>query len=235
MQPTAILIDLYGTLVHEDPAYPSVSTFLRSRGILLAPEKHMSFWTEDIDGHDHTKYSSTRTAFKAWARSRRAEMLSSVGTPVERQAQVLDEFETWDLRLPWKPYPEAVSVLKHLGNIGIRRVIASNWSWDIDAALEMAGISELVDAVACSARVGYRKPHPAFYRAALSAAGAEAHSTIFVGDNWIDDVQGPMRFGIQPIHLARLQDIKKQQFERGPDSTTTLRINSLRELVRIVS
>ena len=54
-----------------------------------------------------------------------------------------------------------------------------------------------------SARLGYRKPHPLIYLAALDALGTDPKEVLFVGDSWGPDVLGPIAVGMQAAHLAR--------------------------------
>jgi putative hydrolase of the HAD superfamily len=57
--------------------------------------------------------------------------------------------------------------------------------------------------VVTSARVGYRKPHPAIYRQALLDAGETAETTAMVGDNLNADVIGAEAAGLHGVFLNR--------------------------------
>ena len=72
--------------------------------------------------------------------------------------------------------------------------IASNF----DARLRgvVAGLPELAglgDSLVISSEVGYRKPHPAFYRAACESLGLPPGRVLCVGDDPENDVLGPDR------------------------------------------
>jgi putative hydrolase of the HAD superfamily len=54
-----------------------------------------------------------------------------------------------------------------------------------------------------SAEVGYRKPHPAFYRAACESLGLPAERVLCVGDDPENDVLGPRRAGLRGVLLDR--------------------------------
>jgi putative hydrolase of the HAD superfamily len=232
---TVVFFDFYGTLAHEDPAHPSISQFFEERLIALPPDLHMPFWAEDIVGDDHTTYSISRDAYKRWARDRRRTILRNAAVPPESIESTLDAFEDWDSSLQMQAYPESHAVLSELGRRGIRRFIASNWDWDIDRAVRASGIKDLIDGVVGSGRLGYRKPHPRFYELALKAAAVEPSGALFVGDNWIDDVEGPIQAGIAvAVHLNRSNDPIRHQSDRGPSVTSVPRITDLRGLLQVI-
>ena len=64
----------------------------------------------------------------------------------------------------------------------------------VPAFLDRLGVAHLFEAVVLSVDVGYRKPHPAIYRA------APAGPAIFVGDSYAADYAGPTAAGI-PAYL----------------------------------
>ncbi|MFI2214243.1 HAD family hydrolase [Streptomyces sp. NPDC020141] len=86
---------------------------------------------------------------------------------------------------------------------GLTVAICSNWFWDLDRALDEAGIGDLVDVAVTSARAGARKPHPRIYRAVLDECGVAPGQALFVGDMWEPDVLGPLAQGMRAVHLWR--------------------------------
>jgi putative hydrolase of the HAD superfamily len=73
------------------------------------------------------------------------------------------------------------------------------------------GIAGLFDAVVLSVDVGWRKPHPAMYAAALDALGITAAEAVFVGDSREADFTGPTAAGIRSYligeHLGSVFDL----------------------------
>lgn len=70
---------------------------------------------------------------------------------------------------------------------------------------------QLFDTVVTSFEVGWRKPHPAIYRAALHELRADPAAAVLVGDTYRADHQGPTRAGIRallidPHHRAPVPD-----------------------------
>lgn len=66
----------------------------------------------------------------------------------------------------------------------------------IRKSLDNIGLAPYFDAVVVSADVGYVKPHPLPFQRITDALGAAPHECLFVGDNWLADVQGAKRAGM---------------------------------------
>ena len=82
--------------------------------------------------------------------------------------------------------------------------IASNF----DARLRgvVGGLPEVACVAAplvISSEVGYRKPHPAFYRAACASLGFPPERVLCVGDDPENDVRGAGRAGLRGLLLDR--------------------------------
>src|SRR5262249_49565034 len=80
--------------------------------------------------------------------------------------------------------------------------IVSNWHAGLHTILADLGLTRLVDFVAVSADVGFRKPHPEIFNAALRQSGVPASSVVHVGDTFEEDVVGALAAGIVPVHLT---------------------------------
>ncbi|MFC7642797.1 HAD family hydrolase [Streptosporangium lutulentum] len=80
--------------------------------------------------------------------------------------------------------------------------------------LETMGVLSSFDAVITSVEVGWRKPHPKIYAAALDALGVQASSAVFVGDTHVPDYEGPERAGmtaflIDPHHRVAVPETRR--------------------------
>jgi len=84
----------------------------------------------------------------------------------------------------------------------------------IRASLAATGLDRHLSAVVVSGEVGFVKPHPSTYRAVLEQLGARPGEAVFVGDNWLADVQGAKRAGLASVHMKRWSP--PEQFERQP-------------------
>lgn len=67
------------------------------------------------------------------------------------------------------------------------------------------GLAAHIDTVVTSVEVGWRKPHPTIYEAALGAMGVLAPDVIFVGDTRGPDYDGPRAMGMRALLIDPLQ------------------------------
>jgi putative hydrolase of the HAD superfamily len=82
-------------------------------------------------------------------------------------------------------------------------VVASNWDCSLPQVLEQADLAALVDGVVASAVVGFDKPAPQLFEAALELAGCDAADALHVGDSPAADVAGAQAAGIRALLLER--------------------------------
>lgn len=84
----------------------------------------------------------------------------------------------------------------------------------IHASLAALGLKSCFDAVVVSADVGFVKPHPLVFDKLISALGVDPEAILFVGDNWLADVQGAKRAGMQAALVSRWTTV--DQVDRRP-------------------
>lgn len=106
------------------------------------------------------------------------------------------------------PYPESEGVLAGLRAEfpGICVGIVSNTSIQphvLDEFLRECRLYPYIDFRVYSSAVGWRKPHPAIYEAALREAGVLPHEVVFVGDSVCEDIRAPKRMGMKAIFCQR--------------------------------
>jgi putative hydrolase of the HAD superfamily len=65
--------------------------------------------------------------------------------------------------------------------------------------LTAMGVASAIEVVITSVEIGWRKPHPAIYAAALDALGVVAADCTFVGDTRRPDYDGPRAAGIHAL------------------------------------
>jgi HAD superfamily hydrolase (TIGR01509 family) len=107
-----------------------------------------------------------------------------------------EDFKLWSSILPG--VPEALGAFRAMG---LKLVVVSNSDGSVERALTELGLAPHLDAILDSAVVGYEKPDPRFFEHALEIAGANASSTLHVGDMYYQDVVGARRAGIAAVLL----------------------------------
>lgn len=126
-------------------------------------------------------------------------------------------------------YPEALGVLHSLRGAGLRIGLCSNAAWrsaSMHDQLRHIGLQGVIDSAVFSSEVGWRKPSPRLFSAALQALGARAGHTVFVGDRMREDITGAAGAGMRTVLVARDELAAAGPRQGGPDAV----IRSLSEL-----
>lgn len=89
-------------------------------------------------------------------------------------------------------------------------------------SLQRIGLEPHIDAVVVSADVGHVKPHPLPFTAVLDQLDVAPAAAIYVGDNWLGDVQGAKRLGMKMAYITQYDTPEKFDRQAGdldPDIT----------------
>ena len=70
----------------------------------------------------------------------------------------------------------------------------------------LSGIADYFETITSADSVGVRKPRPEIFQYSLDLAKAEKNESIMIGDDWIADVKGAQRFGIDVIFFDVYND-----------------------------
>ena len=102
-------------------------------------------------------------------------------------------------------YDDAIPALEQLAERGWRHMILTNHMPDIPNIVRGLGLGRLISHCLTSAAIGYEKPHPQAFHAALEAAG-HPQQIWMVGDNYKADFCGALSVGLAAIlvHHDRL-------------------------------
>ncbi|MBI1323387.1 HAD family hydrolase [bacterium] len=104
----------------------------------------------------------------------------------------------------WRLFEDAAHVVTRLSNEGLVLCVASNF----DSRLRQvwAGLTAPefpLKSLVISSEVGARKPGMEFYEAVLSGLGHSASSTLFVGDDLVNDFRVPLELGFEAVLIDR--------------------------------
>ena len=98
-------------------------------------------------------------------------------------------------------HPGTRGGLERLRRAGWRMGVVSNSDGRAEEALAASGLREFFELVIDSHLVGFEKPDPRIFEAALAAMGLEAAQTLYVGDIYEVDVVGARRAGMPVVLL----------------------------------
>lgn len=120
-----------------------------------------------------------------------------------------------------------VDTLTALRQAGLRLGICSNAAYpaaSMLAQLEHVGLLPLLDSAVFSSGVGWRKPAPQIFAAALEALRAEPATTVMIGDTVAADVDGAHAAGMRAILL------REHRIDPDPDHRADAVLDRLTDL-----
>ena len=101
---------------------------------------------------------------------------------------------------------DAVPVLDSLRGRGIRVGLCSNAPYRVESLhgqLAFLGLDSHLDAVTFSGEIGWRKPSPRIFEAAMRALRTEPDRTVMVGDSEAADIAGAHAAGMRAVLIRR--------------------------------
>ncbi len=216
MQPRVVFFDFHDTLARYEPHHLVLYEWAAAEhGVTLDRsafdgtarqswiDEAWAEWRTPL-GIDHSAGSTDAATYRELRvalNRRRIAAAGGEGDAAEPIARRIAELES-DPR-HFGLFDDTLPALSALRDRGLRSFIVSNHIWELPEVASGLGLDELVEAVLTSARVGYRKPHPAIYAEALRVAGVAASEALFVGDSWSHDVEGPRAAGMEALLIDR--------------------------------
>lgn len=106
--------------------------------------------------------------------------------------------------------PEVVAMVSGLSE-NFRLGFISNYPCgpSIRTSLHNTGLHDFFEAIVISGEVGRIKPHPLIFETLLEAMEIPAEHCVYIGDNWLADVQGAKRAGMKSILLEQHEGYEK--------------------------
>jgi len=101
-------------------------------------------------------------------------------------------------------------------------------------SLKKCQIVDMFDSIVVSGEIGRVKPHSEIFRKSVDELGVTPEVCLYVGDNWLADIQGAKRAGMQAVHTTQYVSYEKFEPYDGdypPDAV----IEHLQELEDLLS
>lgn len=125
----------------------------------------------------------------------------------------------------WSLYPEVPETLAALKQRGLALSVISNFDSRLVRILDGLGVASSFDEIFVSSRVGYAKPDPQIFHAALKRHKTRPEHGLHVGDSEINDRLGANYAGLRGILIDR---------RRRADGGDNEHIATLRSLLELV-
>jgi HAD superfamily hydrolase (TIGR01509 family) len=221
----AVLFDLLGTVLDERSDYDALDSVMAEVREKYALEVGASELAGDFSLaimemiHGEPADDGLPAEYLPFERAARdvfVELLDQHGFRAERAD--VDWFWAHYLEIQkrsWRLYPEASETLREIKAMGLHVGIVTDADrYLANLALPILRVDAWVDAVTCSEEVGFPKPHPKIFKAALDKAGSKPTEAVMVGDSLGRDIEGALGAGIVHVilvdrHDARVVDVPK--------------------------
>jgi putative hydrolase of the HAD superfamily len=193
--PTAILFDFGGTLDADGVAWRErFAAIAREEGLTPTPEVFdRAFYAADdaLVGTLPKDLPLRETV---------ARLASGLVRELQAGRELGDRIAERFLAGSLAKLAENASLLEQLSR-GFRLGIVSNFYGNLEGVCASTGIARHLGVAIDSTAVGFEKPDPRIFQAALSALGATPDRAIFVGDSLPRDMEGARRLGMQHVYL----------------------------------
>jgi len=205
----AVFFDLYNTLVTYDPPREEIEArILKEFGIEVSPESLLRPITiaDDFIYKEHARLPMSKRSKEettALYIQYHGIVLKEAGIEASKEliAGILGKWMSFDLKMVL--FDDVVPALTDLKERGLVLGLISNVDRDIAPFYQGLGLSAWLQVMVTSQEVGFNKPHPEIFQAALKQAGVKPSEAIYVGDQYQIDVVGASKVGMLGILLDR--------------------------------
>lgn len=125
------------------------------------------------------------------------------GAPAPSPFAAAELFERFAGAGPYRVFADVEPALAALGGRGVRLAVISNWDERLPRLLGELGLASRFETVVVSAEVGWEKPRPEIFAAALERLALPAAAVLHVGDRGLEDVEGARGAGLHALRLDR--------------------------------
>jgi putative hydrolase of the HAD superfamily len=208
----AVLFDAAGTLIEvAEPVGETYARCARGAGLTVSATALESAFRAVFPAAPPLAFPGAAPAALAdlerdWWRRRVLETFARAGLASPRDAleRAFDAaFAHFARASAWRLFDDVRPSIEALRERGIRLAVVSNFDGRLRRILRELGLADAFEAIVLSSECGFAKPDPRIFEAALTAVGADAGSTLHVGDSLGDDVVAARRAGIAAVRIER--------------------------------
>jgi HAD superfamily hydrolase (TIGR01549 family) len=202
-----VFLDAGGVLVH--PSWSRVSAALAEAGVtvataaLAAAEPHAMRQLDEA-----TIIGSTDDRKRGWLYFNLVLDAAGVAQSPRTDAALESLRQYHDAHNLWEHVDaDVVPALRSFRERGLRLVVVSNANGRLRALFDRLDLTQWFDALLDSHEWGVEKPDPRLFHLALAESGADAASTVHVGDLYHVDVAGARAAGLADAVLFDVADL----------------------------
>ncbi|MBU6998285.1 MAG: HAD-IA family hydrolase [Theionarchaea archaeon] len=200
----SVLFDLTGTLVWSEP--PGETLFCEACDLLgfhVSPSE-LYRATAEVDRTIHVPLPATRKEEADFFAYGHMSALHKVGIDATVSHGWFIHHYIQD-RMRYHKFFDVDTVLSCLKETGLKLGVVANAAPSTRERIANLGLDVYLDTIILSGEVGFEKPEPQIFKAALRILGVSPQETVYVGDTYHTDVEGAFEAGIIPVLLDRSQ------------------------------
>lgn len=196
-----LLLDFYGTLVHEDDEIIPVicEQIRRSASIEAVTDDIGKFWWETFSTLFQRSYGTSFLSQRDAAVLSLTETINHFGAALDPVRLIAPQFAHWAAPAV---FSDTRPFLDYVASTGRPTCIVSNIDRiDLEQAINVHGLH--FDYIVTSDDVQSYKPRPEIFETALNMLGLSADKVLHIGDSRTSDVMGAKRMGIPVAWVNR--------------------------------
>jgi putative hydrolase of the HAD superfamily len=208
----AIIYDIGGTLLYPKPPVEELCTYAEQVSGLHIPHEsfaaalpYLRHFMAERDQPAGTLWGNDDLVREAWAEYYTHAMQAiGIDAPHDRMMEVGRIMSDWYTHSDrWAMFEDVPPVLAEATRRGLIQGVISDWGTDLVDILHGLEISPHMAFVVASAAVGFGKPSPEIFLAAIGRAGVAPHEALYIGDTYTLDVLGARAVGMPAALIDR--------------------------------
>lgn len=197
----AVLLDFYGTLVHEDDInLAEITSLIHAHATTECSVHDVSrFWHDAFFRRGGNAFGSSFVSQRELGILALEDTLAAFRVPLDAETIIQPQFAHW---IAPPIFDDTIAFLNLVGELGLPAIVVSNVDRvDVEAAIQLHGMS--FDGLITSDDARAYKPRPEMFRMALDLVSAEPRDVLHIGDSFGSDVRGAQATGIPVAWLNR--------------------------------
>jgi HAD superfamily hydrolase (TIGR01549 family) len=207
-----VIYDIGGTLLYPAPPVAELAAFAEQaggfrldHGRLAAALPNICHFFAEHDRPLASLWASDHKLDAAWRAYYTAALRDAgVDAPAAQLQAVAGQISAWYAHPDrWGVYGDVPATLAEARRRGHTQGVISDWESTLPVLLHGLGLEFHFDFIVASAAVGYAKPSPEIFAAAVARAGVAAHQCLYVGDSYLHDILGARTAGLHTVLVDR--------------------------------
>ncbi|CAM6116643.1 unnamed protein product [Calypogeia fissa] len=188
----ALLLDVGGTLLETSRPVPEIyASFGEKYGVKVTPDDIKKGFRKAFaePWPERLRYEGNGKPFWRYA--------ITTATGCSDDAYFEELYQHFAKGSAWKVAEGATEGLVQLRNAGVKLAVVSNFDSRLRPVLQDLQVYSLFDSIIVSSEVGFEKPAPEIFEAALKELKVGAQDAVHVGDDATNDKAGALAIGIE--------------------------------------